>query len=152
MHSGNHHNRTSVKVYVTYVDINRISSASAANVFTDGTLKTSSLDITCASAASVELKVEAEKITIEVASAGDVTLEGKAKELTLDAASAGTVDAYNLECERVDARAVSAGGAKVNVTKSLNAEANSGGSIRYRGNPTSTNIDSNSGGSVKKSS
>jgi hypothetical protein len=152
MASGNYRNRTSVKVYVTYVDMGRISCASAANVFTDGVLKTNNLEITCASAGSVELKLDAVTTTIEVASAGDITLEGKSKSLTIDAASAGTVDAYNLEAEKVEAKVGSAGSAKVNVTKSLDAEANSGGSIRYRGNPTSTNIDSNSGGSVKKSS
>jgi hypothetical protein len=152
MRSGNYRNKTSVKVYVTYVDIGRISSASAANVFTDGTLKTSSLEITCASAGSVELKLEADRVSIDVASAGDVTLEGKAKSLVLETSSAGSIDAYNLECERVEATASSGGSAKVNVTKSLDAEASSGGSIRYRGNPTSTNTDSSSGGSVKKSS
>jgi hypothetical protein len=151
MRQGNYRGRHSVKVYVTYVDISRISSASAANVFSDGILKTNSLEITCVSAASVELKLEADKVTIEVASAGDVTLEGKAKSLTLEAGSAGSVDAYNFECENVDATAASAGSAKINVTKSLKAEANSGGSIRYRGNPGSTNTDSSSGGSVKKS-
>jgi hypothetical protein len=152
MRQGNYKNRRTVKVYVTYVDISRISSSSAANVFTDGILKTNSLDITCASAGSVELKLEADRVTIDVASAGDVTLEGKAKNLTLETSSAGSVDAYNFECERVDATASSGGSAKVNATKSLDAEASSGGSIRYRGNPTSTNTDSSSGGSVKKSS
>jgi hypothetical protein len=152
MRRGNYNGRHSVKAYVTYVEIKRITSASAANVFSDGVLKASTLEITCVSAASIELKLEADNVTIEVASAGDVTLEGKARSLTLETGSAGSVDAYNFECENVEATAASAGTAKINVTKSLKAEASSGGSIRYRGNPTSTNTDSSSGGSVKKSS
>ncbi|MEI9920331.1 MAG: head GIN domain-containing protein [Bacteroidota bacterium] len=154
MRSGNYRNHRTVKVHVTYVDIGRISSSSAANVFNEegSTLKTSTLDITCASAGTVELKVEAESISIDVASGGGIVLEGKAKRLTLEASSAGSVDAYNLECETVNATAASGGSAKVNVTKSLSADASSGGSIRYRGNPTTTNTDSSSGGSVKKSS
>lgn len=152
MRQGNYRGRHSVKVYVTYVEIGRISTSSASNVFTDGVLKTKSLDIACASAGNVELKLEAESVTIDVASAGDVTLEGKAKRLTLEASSAGSVDAYNFECETVEASAASGASVKIAVTKSLNAEASSGGSIRYRGNPSSTNTDSSSGGSVKKSS
>ena len=152
MRSGNYKNRVTVKVYVTYVDINKISCSSAANVFTDGPLKTTTLDLTCASAGTIEMKVEAETISIDVASAGDVTLEGKAKTLSVEVASAGDVDAYNLECEKVKATASSGGSAKVNVTKALDAEASSGGTIRYRGSPQSTNTDSSSGGSVKKSS
>lgn len=152
MRPGNYRGRHSVKVYVTYVEIKRISSASAANVFTEGVLKATTLEITCVSAASVELKLEADKVTIDVGSAGDVTLEGKARSLLVDAGSAGSVDAYNFECENVEASAASAGSAKINVTKSLKADASSGGSIRYRGNPATTNTESSSGGSVKKSS
>jgi hypothetical protein len=151
MRSGNYQGRRTVKVYVTYVDdITRIQAASASNVFTDGIMKTKTLDIISASAATIEMQLEAETVTIDVASAGDVRLEGKAKNLSVESSSAGDVDAYNFECEKVDAKVESAGSAKVNVTKSLNAEASSGGSVRYRGNPTSTNTDSNSGGSVKK--
>ncbi len=152
MRSGNYHNRKSVKVYVTYVSIDRIGASSAASIFSEGVVKASSLDISASSAANIELQVEADDVTVDVGSAGDITLEGKAKTLRVDAGSAGSVDAYNFECERVDASVSSAGTAKVNVTKTLDAEASSGGSIRYRGNPTNTNTDSSSGGSVKKSS
>jgi hypothetical protein len=151
MRDGNYRGKRVVKVYVTYVGIERISASSASSVFSEGTVKAGSLDITAASAANVELSVDADNVTVDVASAGDITLEGKAKSLSVEASSAGSVDAYNLECERVDAVVSSAGSAKVNVTKSLNAEASSGGSIRYRGNPTNTNTDSSSGGSVKRS-
>jgi len=152
MRSGNYSGRRTVKVYVTYVSIEKLMASSASSVFSEGILKASNLDITAASAANVELQVDAENLTVDVASAGDITLEGKARNLSVEASSAGSVDAYNLECEKVDATVSSAGSAKVNVTKTLNAEASSGGSIRYRGNPTNTNTDSSSGGSVKKSS
>lgn len=151
MRDGNYRNRGTVKVYVTYVTLERISASSAANVFSEGTIKAGTLDVAASSAASVELAVDAEDMSVDVGSAGDVTLEGKARVLTIEASSAGSIDAYNLECEKVDATASSAGSAKITVTKSLRAEASSGGSIRYRGNPTSSNTDSSSGGSVKKS-
>ena len=150
MKDGNYRNR-SVKVYVTYVNMERISSASASNVFSEGTIKTASMDITAYSAASVEISIEATTVSVEVGSAGDATLEGKAKSLTVEAVSAGSVDAYNLDCENVDASAESAGSAKISVSKDLKAEASSGGSIRYRGNPSKTNSNASSGGSVKKS-
>lgn len=149
--NNNYRTRRTVKVWVTYVTIEKINASSASSVLTEGILKTNTLDLSAASAADVELQVEADNVTVDVASAGDITLEGKARSCTIEASSAGTVDAYNFECERVDVRASSAGTAKVNVTKSLDARASSAGSIRYRGNPTNTNTDSSSGGSVKKS-
>jgi hypothetical protein len=114
MRSGNYKGRKMVKVYVTYVDnITRMQASSASNIFTEGILKTTTLDIVSASAATIELQLEAETVTVDVASAADVTIEGKAKSLTLEASSAGSVDAYNFECEKVDATVTSAGSAKV---------------------------------------
>jgi len=151
MRQGNYRGKRIVKIYLTFVTLEKISASSASSVFSEGTIRSTNMDISSASAANVELQLEAQKVTVDVASAGDVVLEGKAKELRLEASSAGSVDAYNFECERIDANVSSAGSAKINVTKSLDAEASSGGSIRYRGNPPSTNTNSSSGGSVKKS-
>lgn len=150
MKQGNYKNRN-VKVYVTYVNLELISCFSASNVFSEGTIKANSIEINASSAASVEVSLDAVNVTVDVASAGDVTLEGKAKSLMAEAASAGSLDAYNLDCETVDIESASAGSAKVSVSKDLKAEANSGGSIRYRGSPSKTNSSANSGGSVKKS-
>lgn len=151
MRSGIYRNKGTIKVYVTYVNLNKISASSASNVFSEGTIKTNLMDISVSSAAQIELKIESENLTIDASSAGDIVLEGKAKSLEVEASSAGDVDAYNLESERVEARASSGGSVKINVTKELDAQASSGGSIRYRGNPMKTNSDSSSGGSVKKS-
>lgn len=150
MRDGNYRNRT-VKVYVTYVNMELISCYSASNVFSEGPIKSTSLEINAASAASVEVSLDVVNVSVEVASAGDVTLEGTAKSLTAEAVSAGSLDAYNLECENVNVEAASAGSAKVTVSKDLSAEASSGGSIRYRGSPSRTNSNASSGGSVKKS-
>ena len=150
MRDGNYR-KGNVKVYVTYVNINKVSASSASNVFSEGTIHAGSLDVSVSSAASVELAIEAESSVVEASSAGDVVLEGKVKRLEVEASSAGEIDAYGLESEMVEAGASSAGSIKVNVTKQLDAHASSGGSIRYRGAPVRTNTDSSSGGSVKKS-
>ncbi len=150
MRDGSYRNRN-VKVYVTYVSINKVSASSAANVFSEGTIRAGSFNVSVSSAASVELAIEAKSSTVEASSAGDVVLEGKVKSLEVEASSAGEIDAYGLESEMVEAGASSAGSIKVNVTKQLDAHASSGGSIRYRGAPGRTNTDSSSGGSVKKS-
>lgn len=149
MRDGSYRNK-SVKVYVTYVSLNKIHASSAANIFSEGVIKASSLNISTSSAASIEISIDAGSVTAEASSAGDVVLEGKARSLSVDVSSAGEVDAYAVDCESVEASASSGGSAKVSVTKELTAQASSGGSIRYRGNPAKTNTNSSSGGSVKK--
>jgi hypothetical protein len=151
MAEGSYKNRR-VKVEVTYISLERISVSSASSVVSEGTVQTGNLAISVSSAASLELTLDAGTVSVDVSSAGDIIFEGKAKSLTIEATSAGVVDAYNMECETVDASAGSAGSIKVNVTKSLRAKASSAGTIRYRGNPTNTDTNSSSGGSVKKTS
>jgi len=151
MKDGRYRNRN-VKVYVTYVSIEKIRASSAANVFSEGTIKANSMEISVSSAATIEISIEAGFASIDASSAGDIVLEGKVKSLEIDVSSAGEVDAYALESESVRANASSAGSAKISVSKELSAQASSGGSIRYRGSPAKTNTNSSSGGSVKKSS
>jgi len=140
-----------VKVYVTYVKLERISASSASSVFSDGVIKTDHIDIGASSAANVEVSLDANSVMIDTSSAGEVVVEGKSPKLEVEASSAGDVDAYKLECETVVANVSSGGEAKLSVSKDLEAHASSGGDIRYRGNPSRTNTHSSSGGSVKKS-
>ena len=150
MRDGNFRGRKSVKVYVTFTQLDKLSASSAANLFSADAIKSSKLEISVSSAGSVEVKLESESVSVSASSAGKTVLEGKTQSLEIEAASAGDIDAYNLDSENVNASVSSAGSAKISVSKELEAHASSGGSIRYRGNPLKTNTDSSSGGSVKK--
>jgi hypothetical protein len=145
-------NNANVKVYVTYVKVDKLSASSAGSIFSEGTIDANSMEISSSSAANIEIAINASgEVEISSSSAGEVEVKGKAKSLDAGASSAGEIDAYDLEAEKVNAEASSAGSIKVNVTGDLDAHASSGGSIRYRGNPDRSNTNSSSGGSVKKS-
>ena len=45
MRQGNNRNRGTVKVYVTYVSLNKISASSASNVFSEGIIKSNQMEI-----------------------------------------------------------------------------------------------------------
>jgi hypothetical protein len=137
-----------VKVYVQYVSLSKISASSAANVFSEGVINCDWMEVHASSAANVELNLNATEVKVSVSSAGEVTLEGKAKSIDAEASSAGVVNAYNLTTETGKAGASSAGSIKLSVSNALDAHASSAGSIRYRGNPMKRNTHSSSGGSV----
>ena len=143
--------KVDVKVYVTYVNLEKISASSASSVFSEGIIKANNMDVGVSSAANVEIAVDAASMMVDVSSAGEVVLEGKSPNLEVEVSSGGEVDAYKLESETVKASASSGGDAKISVSKDLEAHASSGADIRYRGNPSRTNTHSSSGGSVKKS-
>jgi hypothetical protein len=140
-----------VKVYVTYVEVNKLSASSAANIFAEGIIKTRQLSLSASSAATIDIQLEVETLEVGASSAAEMELRGKAKTVEMEASSAGEIDAYDLVAESIDVDVSSAGSAKVNAVKQIDAHASSGGSIRYKGNPERSNTNSSSGGSVKKS-
>jgi hypothetical protein len=152
MKDGNYKGRVEVKVFVTYTQLEKLSASSAGNIYSQGVIKTSTLEVGSSSAGNIEIEVEGGDIDLSASSAGEIEIKGKAKSLTADASSAGEIDAYDMEVESVVVEASSAGSIKVNVKDALTANASSGGSIRYRGNPSKSITNSSSGGSVKKSS
>jgi hypothetical protein len=149
MREGRYRDRT-VKVYVTYVDINKLSSSSASNIFSEGVFKTNQLSMSASSAATIDIELDVNELVVSASSAGELELKGKAKSLEIDAASAGEVNAYDLLAEVVTVEVASGGSAKVNAVKEIKAHASSGGSIRYKGNPERSNTNSSSGGSVRR--
>lgn len=150
MQEGRYRDHTA-KVYVTYVEINKLSVSSAANIFAEGTIKTKQLILSGSSAGTIDVQIEVDELEASASSAADIELKGKARSVEIDVSSSGEVDAYELNAEVADAEASSAGSAKISVTKEINAHASSGGSVRYKGNPERSNTNSSSGGSVKKS-
>lgn len=140
-----------VKVYVTYVAIDKLSASSGANIFHEGILTADDLELGASSAGNIELKVDCDELEASASSAGEIEVEGKARTVEFDASSAGEVDAYDLTADNAYAEASSGASIKLSVSKSLEARASSGGSIRYRGNPERSNTNASSGGSVRKS-
>jgi hypothetical protein len=152
MASGNFRGRIQAKVYVTYVSLEKLIASSAGNIFSEDKIKAREMEIQCSSAGNIEVTLDCESVEVSASSAGGVELQGSAKSLEADASSAGQIDAYDLEADNVEAEASSGASMKVNVRSSLDANASSGGSVRYRGNPSKSITNSSSGGSVKKSS
>lgn len=151
MRDGNYRGRVDAKVFVTYTQLKNLSASSAGNIFSQGVIKSSSLEVNASSAGNVEIEIDVDRLEMSASSAGELEVKGKAKSLTAETSSAGEIDAYDLEADAVKANASSAGSIKVSVKESLSADASSGGSIRFRGNPSKSITNSSSGGSVKKS-
>jgi len=148
---GNNHRNTDVEVTLTYKSIDAISVSSAADVFTRGPIKSASLEISVSSAGDAELDIVAEEVEVDVSSAGDLVLTGVTASQRASVSSAGDYDAYDLKCDEAYVRTSSAGSARVNASKKIDAKASSGGSIRYKGNPDKVYVSSNSGGDVNHS-
>ncbi|HRJ28296.1 MAG TPA: head GIN domain-containing protein [Cyclobacteriaceae bacterium] len=152
MAEGRYNRTRTVKVYVTYVELTKLSCSSASSIYADEIIKTRSLSLSASSAGSIDVGIDVESLTVSVSSAAEIELRGKAKRIEMEASSAAKVDGYDLEAEEADLSASSAGSIRVSVSQKIDARASSGADIRYRGSPMKTNTNSSSGGSVRKSS
>jgi hypothetical protein len=121
-----------VKVYVSYVNLESIDVSSGSTVRGEG------LDLN--------------KLSVDLNSGAIVELEGKVGTLNVDASSGASFRSFGLKTSKCVADVSSGAGIQVTVEKEINADASSGGYIRYKGEGLIRNIDVSSGGSVKKQS
>ena len=150
LEKGNYRN-IDVEVWLTYKNLSGIEVSSAASVITEGLLKSSSLRVEASSAGDGKLEIDVEELDVEISSSADLEIFGKTVIAEISVSSAGKFDGYELSCSEVEVSANSAGTARVNASKKLDATATSAGNIRYKGNPDKVYEDESSGGSVKSS-
>lgn len=144
-------NNIEVKVYVTYVEVNKLIAYSGANIFGENIIKSSKLSLSTMSSGTIDIQAEVDELEASAGSAGQIELKGSANHALIEAGTAGEVDAYEMVVNTVRVTAVTAGSAKINVVKEIEAKASTGADIRFRGNPERSNTSSTTGGSVKKS-
>ena len=147
--SGNQ--KADIKLYGS----NNISSveASAGSYFHSASeFQSEKFYASASSGARAEMPIDASSIKGSASSGGSLELSGEAGRVNFNASSGGSLNAKSLKAEKADAKASSGGSVKLWATDYLGAGASSGGSVKYKGDPSSTNIDVGkySGGSVSK--
>lgn len=167
---GDNHRNVDVKVIVTYKQLSALGASSAASIVAENELSVGGdFDIDASSAGSIEVALTADDVDIDVSSSGNVQVKltaasldaelssagrinasGKANTVSIGASSSGTFSGDDFSSEEADLQTSSGASIKLEVKERLDARASSGGSIRYKGNPSNTNSDSSSGGSVRK--
>lgn len=121
-----------VRVYVSYVNLEALEVSSGSSIRGE--------------------EVNLSKLNVDMSSGAVVELSGKVGALTVETSSGATFKGYALTANKCNAESSSGGGIQITVDKEINADASSGGYIRYKGEGLIRNIDVSSGGSVKKQS
>jgi hypothetical protein len=141
-----------LKAYVSFVTLDKLDVSAGATVKLPLLVTVSELDIRLTSGSDFNGAIHAEKLMIEATSGAVMEISGKTGFLDVSVNSGASFKGYELEALTCDAKATSGGRIKVNIGQEMNARANSGGSINYKGNGVVKDINVNSGGVVKKSS
>ncbi len=137
------------KVYLTAQSINEISASSGADVRSENTIKAEDFKIRATSGSDVRLQLKVDNLICSTTSGADARLKGKANSFTAKSTSGSAIKARDLETETCTAKVTSGADVYVNVTGTLNANATSGGDIKYVGNPKQVQENSSSSGSIR---
>lgn len=124
-----------VKVYVTYRKLREVRGSAGAYVKGSTEIEADKFEVRAASGARVELEIKADMLKGYVSEGGQLTLEGEVNAQNITANTGGQYFGLDLECARTYVRAGAGGEAEVVANEMLDAAANTGGSIDYRGNP-----------------
>lgn len=141
-------NTTPRKVYVSFVNLDKLEASAGSDAQSEETLKLDKLKLSASSGSDIKLELEANEIYVESSSGSDITLKGKTKHLQANSSSGSDINAGDLQTQKCNASVSSGSDIRVHVTEELNANASSGGDITYSGNPVKKDINESSGGDV----
>lgn len=136
------------KVHVTIKNLNLLKATSGSDVYTKDVIKTDEISITATSGADIRISVNAVSVETSSTSGSDIKISGITTNHASSATSGSSIDAYNLESENTLAKATSGADINIHASEKLEASANSGGDIDYKGNPKKLTKKSSSGGSI----
>lgn len=146
--SRSHRNRKAT-VTVYYKSLDGVHVSSGAMVTAKNKIQGNDLNLKGSSGGMMELDIESNNLTIDISSGGVLTISGAVHDLDIDVSSGGVLKAEDLDCDNANADASSGGVATFKVSKMLDADASSGGSIRYLGNPDKIRTNTSVAGSIK---
>jgi len=144
---------SSQKIEVIYnQNLEKLKASSAGEITTEEMLTGEKMMFDVSSAGRISTQIEVRHVTVDASSAGNVDLSGLAETFDGEASSAANVDAQGLKSETATADVSSAGTIRIFASKKIDAEASSGGSVSYWGNPAEIRDSESSGGSINKKS
>lgn len=139
-----------VKVYVTYKELYGVRATAGARVYGRDVIQSESFEVRVGSGGFVDLEVETNTLEARAGEGGVIEISGSSDTVEVTASTGGRYEGYDLEANRTYARASTGGEITVVAHEALDASANTGGSINYRGQPKEKNTRTLFSGGIHK--
>ena len=139
-----------MRAYVSFKNINKLHASGASDVFVNGTLKATDLDMELSGASDFKGDIDITNLKANISGASDITASGKVGSLVIDASGASDFKGYDLVAQTCDAEASGASDIKITVDKELSARASGASDIRIKGNGVIKKMSNSGASSVKK--
>ncbi len=136
--------------YVSFKTLEKLRASSGASVKVKNTIDAGDLEMHLSSGARFDGNINAKNLDIDQNSGSDMDITGKAGNLKIDISSGASFQGFGMEVDYCTAKATSGASVRIGVNKEITGKANSGGSVRYKGDAVIRDIDVSSGGVVKR--
>jgi hypothetical protein len=141
--------RAPYTVTVGAPSLSSIEASSGSSVSGDG-LSGPRANVEVSSGADVEIGgIDAETVIAQASSGASMEIAGTCTSIDADASSGATLDAGDLICERLTADVSSGASIEAHASRSVRADASSGGSVKAFGGASDVSAEKSSGGSVR---
>ncbi len=140
----------SLKAYVSYKTLDQLQVTTGAEVKINGVLKASSLDMKVNTGALVNGEVDINTLKVSQNTGSKITLTGKADKLDIDGDTGSKFKGDEMSTSDCNVTVSTGAIVSVRAEKELQVKANTGGSVKYKGNATIRGIKTHTGGSVTK--
>lgn len=137
-------------VYVTYKNLNVIRGQAGAVIYSREIIESTNLELIANSGAELKFNIQVESLEASASEGATLKLRGNTNRQRASANTGGQYEADRLIANVVYAKAGTGGHVELTANKSLQASVNTGGVIRYAGNPEETSIKKLLGGEVSK--
>ena len=139
-----------LKVWVTFKNIDKLVASGGSTVKTGSAIDADKLDMRFTSGSHFTGKINVKELSVDQNSGSGMTVSGTANKITVEGSSASIFKGYDLAVDYCDAKASSGASVHITINKELNAKANSGGGIKYKGTALIKDVNISSGGVVKR--
>lgn len=142
--------RKDLKAYVSYKSLDQLEATTGAEVTIDGILTAASLRLNATTGARINGKISSSDLKVHQNTGSVITLSGKAEKLDVEGDTGSKFDAEDLVTGICNVKVSTGARIWVTANKELTAKANTGGNVKYKGEPAIKDIKRSTGGTVSK--
>lgn len=139
-----------VEITLTYTRLRAVRSSAGAEVRSADLLQGDELNLRASSGGTLMVEVDVNSVEASASEGGVLNISGTTQDQEVSVSTGGAYEGLELECLRTYVKANTGGKAAVVANERLDANANTGGSIEYAGNPEIKNMRSLISGGIRK--
>lgn len=142
--------RIIMKAHVTVPTLTSVKASGGSDVYNSGIFKFDDLKLQASGGSDMKLDLTGARLECRASGGADLKLNGKVSFLDVEVSGGSDFIAYDLTAVKAKVSASGGSDAKISVTSELDASANGGADIYYRGNPSRVNKHSSGGSDITR--